>query len=343
MSSGAARPGFQLTHGMLVKNLTPASSGTTTLSLTFDPALSYISATPAPTSVIGNVLTWVQGSLSGWSAHNYTVQFQVPPDVGLIGSQLLMQGAVTTAVTDGDLTNNSGTYALTVTGSYDPNDKLAVTSTGSSELWTIGEDEWIDYTIRFQNTGTDTAFHVVIRDTLRTNLDPTTLLMGAASHAYNWRLEGQGILKIFFPHILLPDSNMNEPRSHGFVSFRIRPKQPVLPGTLIENIANIYFDFNPPVITDPSVLVAEFSTGVRPRALEQMTIAPVPTTDRLVISSSVTLLHLVIHSADGRLVHERSANGNNTIVDVHALPAGPYILSATTVDGQRLTQRFIKQ
>ncbi|MBK9629215.1 MAG: hypothetical protein IPO56_16370 [Flavobacteriales bacterium] len=58
---------------------------------------------------------------------------------------------------------------------------------------------------------------------------------------------------------------MNEPRSHGFVTFRIRPRTPVLPGTVIENIANIYFDFNPPVITEPSVLVAEFSTGCNNR------------------------------------------------------------------------------
>jgi hypothetical protein len=61
-------------------------------------------------------------------------------------------------------------------------------------------------------------------------------------------------MKFYFPNILLPDSNINEPRSHGFVGFRIRPHLPLLPGDEITNIANIYFDFNPPVITEPSVL-----------------------------------------------------------------------------------------
>ena len=56
----------------------------------------------------------------------------------------------------------------------------------------------------------------------------------------------------------------NEAASHGFVSSGSSLcRSP--PGTVIENIANIYFDFNDPVITEPSVLVAEFSTGVEER------------------------------------------------------------------------------
>ncbi|MBK9629212.1 MAG: DUF11 domain-containing protein [Flavobacteriales bacterium] len=115
--------------------------------------------------------------------------------------------------------------------------------------------------IRFQNTGTDTAFNVVVTDTLPSTLDPATISLVTASHANTWSLQGQGTLKFILPNILLPDSNVNEPMSHGLISFRIRPKQPLTAGTVIENIANIYFDFNPPVITEPSVLVAEFSTG----------------------------------------------------------------------------------
>jgi hypothetical protein len=253
MQSGAARPGFQLTQGIQVRNLTPASGGTTTLTLTYDPTLSYLSATPTPTSVNGNVLTWVQG-LPGWVVRDFAVQFQVPPDVGLLGTELTMQGSITTTVTDGNQSNNVAVNSITVTGSYDPNDKLAVTSSGNTEHWIIGTDQWIDYTVRFQNTGTDTAFHVVIRDTLPSNLDASTLVMGAASHPYKWRLDGQGVLKVFFANIQLPDSNVNEPRSNGFVSFRIQPRGLLQPGDEIRNEAGIYFDFNPPVITDPSIL-----------------------------------------------------------------------------------------
>ena len=72
-----------------------------------------------------------------------------------------------------------------ITGSYDPNDKQSFpTGIGPDHLV---EPEWeIDYLIRFQNTGTDTAFTVVIRDTLSPFLDPSTVRPGAASHPYTW-------------------------------------------------------------------------------------------------------------------------------------------------------------
>jgi hypothetical protein len=75
-------------------------------------------------------------------------------------------------------------------------------------------------------------------------------VLGGSSHPYCWELTGNGVLIIEFPGIVLPDSNINETRSHGFVSFRIRPKSSILPLQFIENTAAIYFDFNAPVITN---------------------------------------------------------------------------------------------
>ncbi|MBK9515002.1 MAG: SprB repeat-containing protein [Flavobacteriales bacterium] len=158
----------------------------------------------------------------------------------------------------------------------------------------------IDYTIRFQNTGTDTAFLVVITDTLPQHLDPSTIRMGAGSHGFSWSLSGQGTLRWVFPNILLPDSNVNEPRSHGFVSFRIRPYEPLLPGTTIENTANIHFDFNPPVVTEPSVLVAEFSTRVAGYPVNTIQGLACPREQvRLNISASSPISSLRVVASDG--------------------------------------------
>ncbi len=225
LASGAARPGFQLRYGLALKNLSPQSSGGITLTMQFDPNLTFSNASPAPISVVGNVITWSIASLTGWSQPNYTIYFQVPADVGLIGTQLMTTATAVTANTDGNLMNNTAVSSLIVTGSYDPNDKSAITSTGSRQTWTIGSDEYIDYTIRFQNTGTDTAFYVMITDSLPVNLDPGSIIIGAASHAFSWQLRGQGTLKFIFENILLPHTAVNEPASHGFVSFRIKPKQ----------------------------------------------------------------------------------------------------------------------
>lgn len=256
MSSGPARPGFQLNYAITASNLTGTASGTGTVTMTFDPTLTYLSATPAPTTVTSNSITWNTASFTAFQQRNYYVNFQVPANVNLIGTELDASATVTSSITDVVPANNSTTHSVTVTGSYDPNDKLATTSSGTSGTqYLIDEDEWIDYTIRFQNTGTDTAFLVVITDTLPEELDPATFQMRTASHPYSMTLQDR-LLRFMFPNILLPDSNMNEPKSHGFVSFRIRPIAGLTPGEQLVNEANIYFDYNPPVITEPSVLVA---------------------------------------------------------------------------------------
>jgi hypothetical protein len=116
-----------------------------------------------------------------------------------------------------------------------------------------------------------------------------------------------GTLKFYFPNIQLPDSNINEPRSHGFVGFRIRPRLPLLPGDEISNIANIFFDFNPPVITEPSVLVAEFSTGVSgvPETAAALSVYPNPAKDAVTVRvDSSALQRLVLTALDGRVVAE---------------------------------------
>ncbi len=134
-------------------------------------------------------------------------------------------------------------------GSYDPNDKQAF-PTGYDNEHYIEQNIDIEYLIRFQNTGTDTAFRVVIRDTLSPFLDVTSVRPGASSRPYEFDISGPGILKFTFNNILLPDSTANEPASHGFVKYRISQKENIPLGSVINNRAAIYFDFNAPVITN---------------------------------------------------------------------------------------------
>jgi hypothetical protein len=133
--------------------------------------------------------------------------------------------------------------------SYDPNDKLAF-PTGASVQHFIRENTGIDYMIRFQNTGTDTAFTVVVLDTLSAHLDVASVRPGAASHDYDFAVIDGNVLRFRFNNILLPDSTINEAASHGFIRFRVE-QQPGNPdGTVINNNAAIYFDFNAPIITN---------------------------------------------------------------------------------------------
>jgi uncharacterized repeat protein (TIGR01451 family) len=111
-------------------------------------------------------------------------------------------------------------------------------------------DEPITYMIRFQNTGNDTAVTVRLEDRLSTGLDWSTFRPLAASHHHRVSLREGGNLEVVFDQIMLPDSNVNEPESHGFFTFEIIAREGLADFTAIENTAGIYFDFNKPIITN---------------------------------------------------------------------------------------------
>ena len=136
-----------------------------------------------------------------------------------------------------------------VIASYDPNDKTG-SPLGVGPNHHISPNTKLDYVIRFQNTGNDTAFTVVIRDTLDLDLDIFSVTAGVSSHDYQFRMHGPRVLEWTFYNILLPDSTTNESNSHGFVTFTVHQIKDLLDGTEINNSVGIYFDFNEPVITN---------------------------------------------------------------------------------------------
>ena len=71
-----------------------------------------------------------------------------------------------------------------------------------------------------------------------------------------------GIAKFTFANINLPDSNANEPASHGYAQFRIKLKKNLPLGTTIYNTAFIYFDFNSPVVTNTTTNILKYHLGV---------------------------------------------------------------------------------
>ncbi|MBL7941111.1 MAG: T9SS type A sorting domain-containing protein [Flavobacteriales bacterium] len=343
-----ARPGFVYHVWLTIANNSPYFAGSPNLLFTHDPLLTFISSSyPLYTVSPGQVQWPAMYFLPGFGTRTIHLQFQVPADVGLIGTQISSTGSTQQNPPEADASNNSCSETITITGSYDPNDKTAFTSTRQSdELYFIDEDEWIDYRIRFQNTGTASAINVEVSDTLPAVLDPSTMQLQGWSHQLTRVQITEGpVMHWYFDNINLPDSGANEPASHGFVSFRIKPHEPLMPGTVIKNNANIYFDFNPPVITEPSVLVAEFSTGVQGQAQEQEAIRlmPNPVNDELRISANSSIASLRIIAADGREVIARSVRATNSIIAVDRLQAGAYLLIGTFTDGTEARERFIKQ
>lgn len=140
---------------------------------------------------------------------------------------------------------------MLITDSFDPNDKL-VTPVGRTDENYTPTNTALKYKIRFQNTGTDVAYRVVVVDTLSEHLDLSTLQLGAASHTHRFEVSGKGrpVLTWTFDNIMLPDSTADEPGSHGYIQFSIKPKADLPEKTAVENFADIFFDFNSPVRTN---------------------------------------------------------------------------------------------
>ena len=151
----------------------------------------------------------------------------------------------------GDNTPFEDVDCLEASNSFDPNDKRGF-PLGYLDEHYIRPNTDIEYMIRFQNTGTDTAFTVVIKDEISELLDLGSVRVGAASHPYEWTIVDGNTLEFTFNNIMLPDSNANEAASHGFIEFKISQQEDLPLETVIKNEAAIYFDFNDPIITNES-------------------------------------------------------------------------------------------
>jgi len=222
-------------------------------------------------------------------------------------------------------------------GSYDPNDKQAFPAGYSAEHLIEANTE-IEYFIRFQNTGTDTAFKVVVQDTLSSWLDPATIHPGASSHPYTFNLSKDGILTFTFDNILLPDSTANYAASNGFIKFRIAQKADNPIGTRIENRAAIFFDFNAPILTNTTFhtigedLIDIILDTENPDLPQAMLIKVYP--NPLQQSAQFDLGEIEInrgqfdlYSSSGQLIRQHSFTGNQFTFERKNLAAGFYFFS----------------
>lgn len=196
-----------------------------------------------------------------FSTRSLLAYFTLPATVPL-GRILRHECWIDPVANDQTPLDNRSTANVTVVGSYDPNDKQDHCAGQLSP-----SDSNLVYRIRFQNTGTDTAFTVVIRDTLDPSVyELNSLLVLESSHAASFTWEGENVFVATFENIYLPDSNVNEPASNGHLLFRIRRKAHLDCGDVLRNSAAIYFDYNAPVITNTMLTEVYCPTAIRPLA-----------------------------------------------------------------------------
>jgi hypothetical protein len=228
------------------------NSGTTftgiNTALTLPAGVIYSSAYPEPTSISGQVLTWDTDLMTPFSYASIGVMV-IYPGVEEMGN--LFEFTVNAVSTEDNTVVDTDMYSEELLCAYDPNDKTEFT--GHTAMGYVSGEEPLEYIIRFQNTGNYVATDVRIEDQLNANLDRSTFEIVASSHAMEVMIDENGKSIFMFNDIMLPDSATDQAGSNGFVRFRITPVEGLAHGNTIENTGQIYFDNNPPIITNTTL------------------------------------------------------------------------------------------
>lgn len=300
--------------------------------LQLDDSLTYLSSEITPELVEGQDIYWSYDELDYFEDRGFNVTVLMP-NFESIGDDIRSYVTIEVDSMGTTLFTHLDSLDQIVQGAYDPNDKQ-VKPAGEGEFGYIPPTtETLEYLVRFQNTGTDTAFLVIIKDQLDPNLDWTTLEPLAWSHDMAIEVSHSGEISFIFEDIMLPDSNVNQLASNGFVKFQI-DLLPDLPlGTAIYNTADIYFDANPAVVTNTTVstLYLEDPSSIIENEKALISVYPNPFSDFTTIrfGEELTTEHtIIVYDLLGTEVY-RIANikGNTTQINKVDLGSGLFILT----------------
>ena len=294
------------------------------------------------TTATASGFTYVFTNLLPFESRSIIVTMSVPPIPTVSLGQLLTNtAAITPASGDYISNNNSSSLTQLVTGAYDPNDKSE--SHGEKILFSsFGANDYLYYTIRFENTGTSGALNIIVTDLLDDSLDENSLVMLNTSHAYALDRVNRSLVWNF-DNIQLPVSVANTDIGKGFINFKIKPKPGYAVGDIIPNTASIYFDTNPAIVTN--TYTTEFVQALNNQYYDfgnLFILSPVPVNNNLniTIKQTVIINAISIYNTLGQLMLVIS-NPTETI-DVSGLSTGTYFIKVLSDKGTA-SSKFIKQ
>ncbi len=334
------RPGFTYYNTIVYTNRgnQPIASGTITFNK--NSTVSIIATSPSVTSNV-NGFTYDFTNLAPLETRYIYVSMQVPtiPTVTL-GQVLTNSTSTTIPAGDINVSNNEFQLSQTIIGSYDPNDKNE--AHGPQIVYSgFTAEDYLTYTIRFENTGTADAINVLITDALDEKLDETSVRTIAASG--NYVMERAGLnLTWKFDGLNLPPSVEDTQIGHGYVVFQVKPKADYELGDVIPNDASIYFDFNPAIVTNTFTTEFVIQLGTDDFANNDFVFYPNPVKDVLNISNAVQFDAVTVFNLLGQAVITKSTHGTNTVIDCSSLQSGIYMVKITAQESEK-TIRIIKE
>jgi Secretion system C-terminal sorting domain len=244
-----ARPGFSSYYRLHYEN-----NGTTSLSGSVKVTYNNNKLTLGtfnsnlPDATTANSASYNFTNLLPYQYGDIFITFNVltPPTVNQ-GDILTFTTLGTTTVTDANLADNTFVLNQSVVNSFDPNDKTVLEG---ATITAAQATRPLHYITRFQNTGTFAAVTVVLKETLDADLNWNTIEPIGSSHNYRIQIKNGNQLTVTFDAINLPNSSANEPASHGWFAYKIKPKSTFAVGNVASSNASIYFDYNLPIVTN---------------------------------------------------------------------------------------------
>lgn len=332
-------PGLPVLYDIWYKN-----NGSTTLSgqitMQYDNTkMTFLSSNVSPNSTTSNTLTFNYSTLAPFESRMIrAVKFQVmtPPTVD-IGTNATFTGNILPNATDATPTNNTSSITQIAVNSQDPND--IVVHEGSDISLAQAQNEYLHYTIRFQNIGTSEAINVKVVNELYNKLDGNTFELISASH--NCRVKNKNNnLEFLFENINLPGSN-NEPLSHGYITYKIKPISTIALLDAIFNEANIFFDYNLPILTN-YVVTTVSSLSNQENKFTHLNYFPNPVKNSLTISNESSIDSVEITSLLGQTMLLQKVNSLQTEIYLSELSTGIYFVKVTS-EGQEKTVKIVKE
>ncbi|RYG30330.1 MAG: T9SS type A sorting domain-containing protein, partial [Chitinophagaceae bacterium] len=272
---------------------------------------------------------------------DYAYVYYTTPSIPLValGDQLTFTAAITAIPNDAVAANNEAVCIKTIVGSFDPNSKSE--SHGDEILFSaFAQDETLNYTINFENSGTANAINVKLTDVLDAQLDETSVRLVGSTHAVQMSRMGNN-LEFNFPNILLPPAEQGTMIGQGSVQFTVKMKPGFAVGDIVPNFASIIFDTNPAIVTN--LVETEFVSqlGVSTFGSDVLRIYPNPASETMTVSGS-TIDTVEIVDVTGKVVLKSSIGASEANIDVSGLARGVYVAKILSA-GAIKKLRFIKQ
>ncbi|MBL7886221.1 MAG: T9SS type A sorting domain-containing protein [Flavobacterium sp.] len=331
---GVARPGFDATYKIKYKNKGNQIENFASINFNFNDAiLDYVSSSLTPSSQIVNMLSWNIGNILPFQSGEITITFNVnsPMETPAVNvGDLLNYSLIINLATDINQDDNIFSYDQTVVNSYDPNDKECLQGPIINPNM-IGN--YINYKIRFENTGTYPAQNIVIKDIIDTNkFELSTLQMIDASHSCVTRITNPNKVEFIFENINLP---FDDASNDGYVVFKIKTLSTLVENSTISNNASIYFDYNFPIVTNTATSIfASLETNEFENT--SVVVYPNPTNDIININCNDMIKNISLYDIQGRLLLSKIIDSQSAILELTNKNSGIYFIKVITVNGMKV-------